>query len=450
VVADIVAPVWDEPELVIFDCDGVLVDSETISNRVLAEMLTAEGLPTTLAQSRRDYQGMLLADIRSQAEEKLGHALSDDWLASYESERDAAFQRALAPVTGAVQAVQRIAAAGLRVCVASQGKLSKIALSLSLTGLDSSFRRPRASPATRSPTASRRPTSSCTRPRRWCRPRPLRRGRGHTIRVLPPPSLRGCAWRVMRPIVTSGRCATRAQRRSCTRSIGYCDYLTSTDARAKRCPSMIARRPTTGEHRVDGLVCVAVADPLGLACDALLGEPETLRDRTAAGVIDGRTDLHPMKPPRSQRVINEPPYSACHDASPLRGCGQPVADAGRTVLPEHTVEAHHTDNPAILDDRGLEPVVARQLLASAPDEGRRVNERLPRRPRHPPRQMLAVGLDDRIQLPRIRLLEQAQPQSVGHLDTACVPAGRPPGRGHGTAPPGPGWSCWIGRRRAWP
>ena len=59
-----------DPQLVIFDCDGVLVDSEVISNRVLAEMLSAEGLPTTLAQARLDYQGLLLADIRTRAEQQ--------------------------------------------------------------------------------------------------------------------------------------------------------------------------------------------------------------------------------------------------------------------------------------------------------------------------------------------------------------------------------------------
>jgi len=47
-------------QLVIFDWDGVLVDSEVISNEVLARALTAEGLPTTLAQARRDYQGLLV------------------------------------------------------------------------------------------------------------------------------------------------------------------------------------------------------------------------------------------------------------------------------------------------------------------------------------------------------------------------------------------------------
>ena len=51
------------PELVIFDCDGVLVDSEVISNTVLAQALSAEGLPTTLAEARRDYQGLLLGEV---------------------------------------------------------------------------------------------------------------------------------------------------------------------------------------------------------------------------------------------------------------------------------------------------------------------------------------------------------------------------------------------------
>ncbi len=129
----------DDLQLVIFDCDGVLVDSEAISNRVLAEMLTNEGLATTLAQARREYQGMLLADIRSRAERRLGRALAEDWLARYETERDAAFRKDLRPVAGAAEAVERITAAGIAVCVASQGKLSKTRLSLALSGLDRLF-----------------------------------------------------------------------------------------------------------------------------------------------------------------------------------------------------------------------------------------------------------------------------------------------------------------------
>ena len=83
-------------QLVIFDCDGVLVDSETISNRVLARALTAEGLPTTLAQSRRDYQGLLLAEINSRAQAKLGRPLAKDWLERYERDRRTPFGEDLA------------------------------------------------------------------------------------------------------------------------------------------------------------------------------------------------------------------------------------------------------------------------------------------------------------------------------------------------------------------
>ena len=57
-------------QLVIFDSDGVLVDSEVISNRVLATMLTSAGLPKTLAETRRDYQGLLLDEIVTVTERK--------------------------------------------------------------------------------------------------------------------------------------------------------------------------------------------------------------------------------------------------------------------------------------------------------------------------------------------------------------------------------------------
>jgi HAD superfamily hydrolase (TIGR01509 family) len=126
-------------QLVIFDCDGVLVDSETISNDVLAQMLTAEGLPTTLAQARRDYQGLLLSEVLAHAQERLGRQLPPGWIADYERERATVFRSELRPVAGAAETVQRIAAAGIAVCVASQGKLEKTRLSLALTGLDEFF-----------------------------------------------------------------------------------------------------------------------------------------------------------------------------------------------------------------------------------------------------------------------------------------------------------------------
>ncbi len=126
-------------ELVIFDCDGVLVDSEVISNEVLARMLTREGLPTTLTEARRAYQGLLLADIRIRAEATLGRALPPGWITEYEEVRAEAFRRALKPVSGAADAVRQVKAAGLKVCVASQGALAKTRMTLGLTGLRDLF-----------------------------------------------------------------------------------------------------------------------------------------------------------------------------------------------------------------------------------------------------------------------------------------------------------------------
>jgi len=134
-----VGGVGGPPSLVIFDCDGVLVDSERISNRVLAANLSSLGMSISTAESRARYQGLLLADIAARASAELGRELPEDWAERYERERDVAFESELAIVPGARAAVEGVLAAGAHACVASQGRLAKTHLTLGLTGLRELF-----------------------------------------------------------------------------------------------------------------------------------------------------------------------------------------------------------------------------------------------------------------------------------------------------------------------
>jgi HAD superfamily hydrolase (TIGR01509 family) len=125
--------------LIIFDCDGVLVDSEVISNGVLADMLGEQGLEMSLAEARGRFQGMLLSEVLQSAERMLGRALPAGWLEQYVERRAAVFAAELRPVDGAGALVRDVIAAGIPVCVASQGSLAKTGRSLALTGLDALF-----------------------------------------------------------------------------------------------------------------------------------------------------------------------------------------------------------------------------------------------------------------------------------------------------------------------
>lgn len=126
-------------ELVIFDCDGVLVDSETIGNRVLAETLTACGLHTTPEQALEFYKGRLLRDVTALAEERHGGPLPDGWIEQFEAARATAFDNELKAIDGARETVEAVKAAGIDVCVGTQGKPFKTAQTLGITGLRELF-----------------------------------------------------------------------------------------------------------------------------------------------------------------------------------------------------------------------------------------------------------------------------------------------------------------------
>jgi HAD superfamily hydrolase (TIGR01509 family) len=125
--------------LVIFDCDGVLVDSEPIATRVLAEAIAEVGWPMAESEVQARFRGGTIADIVAAVETHIGTAVPDGWVQGFDRRRDAAFRAGLQPVPGAAEAVRGVRNLGFDVCVASQGRLAKSRLTLGLTGLDALF-----------------------------------------------------------------------------------------------------------------------------------------------------------------------------------------------------------------------------------------------------------------------------------------------------------------------
>jgi HAD superfamily hydrolase (TIGR01509 family) len=121
-------------DLVIFDNDGVLVDSERVANTILADLLTGDGLPTTVAGAMRDYMGGSVARAREIAEERLGRPLFAGFEEQYHQRLYAAFEH-LEPVPGVVAVLDALAAAGLPYCVASSGAHDRIRRALRTVGL---------------------------------------------------------------------------------------------------------------------------------------------------------------------------------------------------------------------------------------------------------------------------------------------------------------------------
>jgi len=119
-------------EAVIFDCDGVLVDTELISNTVLAGLLTDAGCETTLELCLRDYRGRSLASVMELAAARHGAALPGDVPERYYDAVEARFARELEPIAGIAAALDEI---DLPICVASSGPHRKMAVTLRATGL---------------------------------------------------------------------------------------------------------------------------------------------------------------------------------------------------------------------------------------------------------------------------------------------------------------------------
>jgi HAD superfamily hydrolase (TIGR01509 family) len=118
--------------LVIFDCDGVLVDSEPVANGLLARHISELGLPMTREESIDAFMGRSWAAGVELIEERLGRRVPDDFEERYHRELYAAFERELEAVRGIEAALDAISAPA---CVASSGTHERIRFVLRVTGL---------------------------------------------------------------------------------------------------------------------------------------------------------------------------------------------------------------------------------------------------------------------------------------------------------------------------
>jgi len=117
-------------DLVVFDCDGVLVDSERLAVRTEAQILASLGWPLGEDEIVERFVGRSAAFMQAEIERTIGRRI--DWESEFESRYRDVFSRELRPVDGVVEALERIDAP---TCVASSGTHAKIRFSLGLTGL---------------------------------------------------------------------------------------------------------------------------------------------------------------------------------------------------------------------------------------------------------------------------------------------------------------------------
>jgi HAD superfamily hydrolase (TIGR01509 family) len=119
-------------ELVIFDCDGTLVDSETLVAEVTAECARSYGIPITAAEALARFKGGRMADCVRDLEALRGEPLPASFVTEVRERQNIVLRERLQPMEGAVELLQ---AMHLPYCMASNGLRAKMEVTLGVTGL---------------------------------------------------------------------------------------------------------------------------------------------------------------------------------------------------------------------------------------------------------------------------------------------------------------------------
>jgi HAD superfamily hydrolase (TIGR01509 family) len=126
-------------DLVVFDCDGVLVDSEPIGARIGATVLSSLGWEVSADQVMERFLGRSEEYFQAEVERELGRPLPRGWDDEFEHLYDAAYATELEPVEGIAELLDELAVREIATCVASNGSHDKMRRTLGLTGLHPRF-----------------------------------------------------------------------------------------------------------------------------------------------------------------------------------------------------------------------------------------------------------------------------------------------------------------------
>ncbi|MBL4874163.1 MAG: HAD family phosphatase [Rhodobacteraceae bacterium] len=126
-------------KLVIFDCDGVLVDTEVLFNQALVDDLNKHGLSLTLAQCMGLFVGGTIPNVKSEAE-KLGAVLPETWVEDFYTNVYKPLGEHTEPIAGITGTLDAIEHAGIPYCVASNGRIQKMEITLGRTGMLERFK----------------------------------------------------------------------------------------------------------------------------------------------------------------------------------------------------------------------------------------------------------------------------------------------------------------------
>ncbi len=123
------------PELIIFDCDGVIIDSEGIASAVCARDISELGWEMTARQAQDYFLGMSISDMQPMIEARIGRALPAGWRAGLAEKLVVALEADSRLIPGAREMLERVNGLGIPWCIASNSSDEELAVKFSRTGI---------------------------------------------------------------------------------------------------------------------------------------------------------------------------------------------------------------------------------------------------------------------------------------------------------------------------